>query len=59
MVDRLHTQTQPVLVLVALFYTMGNGHRFLDTKSRLVGNEIGVDLHANPTDKHKYRGPSF
>ena len=33
-------------------------HVFLDTKSRLVGNNIDVDLYTKPTDTHQYRLPS-
>ena len=33
-------------------------HVFLDTKFRLVGNEIGVDLYTKPTDTHQYLLPS-
>ena len=33
-------------------------HVFLDTKSRLVGNSIGVDLYTKPTDTHQYLLPS-
>ena len=33
-------------------------HVFLDTKSRLVGNIIDVDLYTKPTDTHHYLLPS-
>ena len=33
-------------------------HVFLDTKSRLVGNSIDVDLYTKPTDTHQYLLPS-
>ena len=33
-------------------------HVFLDTKSRLVGNNIDVDLYTKPTDTHQYLLPS-
>ena len=29
-----------------------------ETKLRLVGNEIDVDLHTKPTDTHQYLLPS-
>ena len=32
-------------------------HVFLDTKSRLVGNSIDVDLYTKPTDTHQYLLP--
>ena len=33
-------------------------HVFLDTKSRLAGNNIDMDLHTKPTDTHQYLLPS-
>ena len=33
-------------------------HVFLDTKSRLVGNNFDVDLYTKPTDTHQYLLPS-
>ena len=33
-------------------------HVYLDTKSRLVGNNIDVDLYTKPTDTHQYLLPS-
>ena len=33
-------------------------HVFLDTKSRLVGNSMNVDLYTKPTDTHQYLLPS-
>ena len=33
-------------------------HVFPDTKSRLVGNSIDVDLYTKPTDTHQYLLPS-
>ena len=40
-------------------YVSSEEHVFLDTKSRLLGNEIDVGLYTKPTDTHQYRLPQI
>ena len=46
----------PTIILMA--EVSSEEHVFLDTKSRLVGNEIDVDLYMKPTDTHQNLLPS-